>query len=85
MSNKEDLFGKIPLQLVFRVARTKMEIGDLLKLGPGAVIELDKRVREPLDIVIENKRVGTGEVVKVGENYGVRIKELFEIAEDDNE
>jgi flagellar motor switch protein FliN/FliY len=72
-----DIIGRIGVRIQVRVGSTKILIGDMLKWGQGTVIELDKDNRAPVDIFAEGHHIGTGEVVQVGDNYGVRIVELF--------
>ena len=80
--DKELLIKTIPVELEFRLGDTKMKIEDILKLGPGAIIELDKKAYRPLDILIKGKHIGSGEVVKVGDKYGIRIIEIFKGSEE---
>ena len=58
-----------------------MTIQDLLGLGPGAVIELDKIAGEPLDILVNDRLVARGEAVVVGDKFGVRITDIASPAE----
>ena len=82
-NEKQDLIGDISVKIDVKLGKTTMLIGDLLKIGQGSVIELDKDAGKPLDIYVEGKHVGVGEVVKVGDHYGVRIKELFNKCKDE--
>ena len=59
------------------LGRTRMDIGDLLRLGPGAVLELDRKVGEAIDIYINNRLVARGEVVLVEEKLGVTMTEMI--------
>jgi flagellar motor switch protein FliN/FliY len=54
-----------------------MDIGELLKLGPGAVLELDRRVGESIDIYVNNRLVARGEVVLVEDKLGVTMTEII--------
>jgi flagellar motor switch protein FliN/FliY len=63
----------IPLQITARLGSTRMSIKDLLKLGPGAVVALDRVVGESVDLLINGVVVGRGDVVVVNDNYGLRI------------
>jgi flagellar motor switch protein FliN/FliY len=67
----------VPVQVSAVLGRTKMDIGDLLKLGPGAVLELDRKVGEAIDIYINNRLVARGEVVLVEEKLGVTMTEMI--------
>jgi flagellar motor switch protein FliN/FliY len=67
----------VPVQVSAILGRAKMDIGDLLKLGPGAVLELDRKVGEAIDIYINNRLVARGEVVLVEEKLGVTMTEMI--------
>jgi flagellar motor switch protein FliN len=75
-SDLEAVFD-VPVQVSAVLGRTKMDIGDLLKLGPGAVLELDRKVGEAIDIYINNRLVARGEVVLVEEKLGVTMTEMI--------
>jgi len=53
-----------------------MSLEDILALGPGAIIELNRDAEEQLDLLVNNKRVGCGTAVKVGENFGLRVSRI---------
>lgn len=67
----------IPVQVTVVLGRTNMQVNQLLKLGRGAVIELDKKVGEPIDIFVNNRLVARGEVVVVEEKIGVTMTEII--------
>ena len=67
----------VPVQVSAVLGRAKMDIGDLLRLGPGAVLELDRKVGEAIDIYINNRLVARGEVVLVEEKLGVTMTEMI--------
>jgi flagellar motor switch protein FliN/FliY len=67
----------IPVQISVVLGRTSMQVNQLLKLGRGAVIELDKKVGEPIDIFVNNRLVARGEVVVVEEKIGVTMTEII--------
>ena len=75
-SDLEAVFD-VPVQVSAVLGRTRMDIGDLLKLGPGAVLELDRKVGEAIDIYINNRLVARGEVVLVEEKLGVTMTEMI--------
>ena len=79
-SDLEAVFD-VPVQVSAVLGRTKMDIGDLLKLGPGAVLELDRKVGEAIDIYINNRLVARGEVVLVEEKLGVTMTEMIKAEE----
>ena len=67
----------VPVQVSAVLGRARMEVGDLLKLGPGAVLELDRKVGEAIDIYVNNRLVARGEVVLVEEKLGVTMTEII--------
>ncbi|MGB4505077.1 MAG: flagellar motor switch phosphatase FliY [Syntrophaceticus sp.] len=67
----------VPLQFSVELGRTQKTIKDILELGPGAVVELDKLAGETVDIFVNGKFIAKGEVVVIDENYGVRITEIL--------
>ena len=75
-SDLEAVFD-VPVQVSAVLGRARMEVGELLKLGPGAVLELDRRVGEAIDIYVNNRLVARGEVVLVEEKLGVTMTEII--------
>lgn len=71
-----DFILDIPLEVTVEMGRTRMLINDLLQLGQGSVIELNRLAGEPLDILVNNKLVARGEVVVVGEKFGIRLTDI---------
>ena len=67
----------IPVQITVVLGRTNMQVNQLLKLGRGAVIELEKKVGEPIDIFVNNRLVARGEVVVVEDRIGVTMTEII--------
>ena len=67
----------VPVQVSAVLGRARMEINDLLKLGPGTVLELDRKVGEAIDIYVNNRLVARGEVVLVEEKLGVTMTEII--------
>jgi flagellar motor switch protein FliN/FliY len=67
----------VPVQVSAVLGRSRMEVGDLLKLGPGTVLELDRRVGEAIDIYVNNRLVARGEVVLVEDKLGVTMTEII--------
>jgi flagellar motor switch protein FliN/FliY len=67
----------VPVQVSAVLGRARMEVGDLLKLGPGTVLELDRKVGEAIDIYVNNRLVARGEVVLVEEKLGVTMTEVI--------
>ena len=67
----------VPVQVSAVLGRARMDVGELLRLGPGAVLELDRKVGEAIDIYINNRLVARGEVVLVEEKLGVTMTEII--------
>ena len=67
----------VALQVTVEVGRARMTIQDLLQLGQGSVVELEKLAVEPLDIYINGKAVARGEAVIVNEKFGVRLTDII--------
>ncbi len=66
----------VKVRLSVELGRTLMSIREVLSLGPGSVVELDKLAGEPVDVWVNDRLVAKGEVVVVDENFGVRIIEI---------
>ena len=79
--NAVDFILDIPLQLSVRIGSTRMLIRDLLQLGQGSVIELDKLAGEPMEVLVNGKLVARGEAVVVNEKLGVRLTDVISPAE----
>ena len=76
-----DFVMDVPVEVSVEIGRRKMRIGEVLRIGSGSVLELDKTAGEPLDIYVNNRIVARGEAVVVGDHYGVRLTEIL-IADD---
>lgn len=72
-----DLLLDVTLQVTVEVGRARMTIQDILQLGQGSVMELEKLAGEPLDIFINGKQVARGEAVIVNEKFGVRLTDII--------
>jgi flagellar motor switch protein FliN/FliY len=68
-----DFLLDIPLEISVELGKTKMTIGDLLRLGQGSVVELDKLTDQPLEIFVNKKLMAQGEVVVMNEKFGIRL------------
>ena len=67
----------IPLVLSAQLGNTRMLIKDLLQLGPGSIVELDKLAGEPLEVLVNERLVARGEVVMVNEKFGIRRTDVI--------
>lgn len=80
-SQNLDFLLDIPLVVTVELGRTSMIINKMLQLAQGSVVELDKAAGEPVDIFVNNKLLGKGEVIVVNERFGVRITEIISQAD----
>jgi len=76
-----DLIMDVPLEISVQLGKTVKKIKEILTLGPGSIIELDKLAGEPVDILVNGKLIAKGEVVVIDENFGVRITEIINSSE----
>jgi flagellar motor switch protein FliN len=76
-----DLLLDVELPISVSFGNTEMQLKDVLKLGAGSVIELDKSVNDPVTIIVNHKPIAKGEVVMVEGNYGVRILQVESTAD----
>ncbi len=72
-----DLLLDVNLQVTAELGRTKMAIRDILELGQGAVVELERFAGEPIDILVNNRLIARAEVVVIDESFGVRITDII--------
>lgn len=77
-SEKLDIEGilDIPVEISVEIGRSKMTIGELLSLNRGSIVELDRLAEDPVDIYVNEKLLGKGEIVVANERLGVRILEI---------
>ena len=75
---KLELLYDLQLPVSIELGRTNMLIRDILRLGRGSVIEFDKLVSEPVDVLINGKKVAEGEVVVIDKHFGIRITTLVD-------
>lgn len=71
------LIRDVPLEITVELGRTSKKISEILEFSPGTVVELDKLVGEPLDILVNGQFMAKGEVVVIDENYGIRITDIL--------
>lgn len=76
-----NLILDIPLRVAVELGRTKMVVNDLLNLGQGSVIELNKLAGEPMEVLVNDKLVARGEAVVVNEKFGVRLTDIISPSE----
>jgi flagellar motor switch protein FliN/FliY len=66
----------VPVELAVEIGRTRMTIGDALALGPGSIITLNRMAGEPIDLLVNGRRIARGEVVVIDEEFGLRLTEV---------
>lgn len=77
-SQNLDLLMNVPLQVTAELGKCKMAVADILKLGTGSIVELDRLAGGPVDLLVNSKLVARGEVVAIDDNFGVRVTELIQ-------
>jgi flagellar motor switch protein FliN/FliY len=75
--NNLELLMDVPLQVTVELGRTHKMVKEVLALGPGSVVELDKLAGEPVDILVNERPIAKGEVVVIDENFGIRVTEIL--------
>lgn len=76
-----DLLLDVPLQVTVELGRARRLVRDILSLGVGSIVELDKLAGEPVDVLVNGKLVARGEVVVVDEKFGVRVTDVVSAAD----
>jgi flagellar motor switch protein FliN/FliY len=71
-----DLLMRVPLHVTAELGGCKLTIEEVLRLGTGSILDLNRSAGGPIDLLVNDKIVARGDIVAVGENYGVRITEL---------
>lgn len=74
-------FAEVSIEISVEIGRVTMPIGELLKLGEGAVVELNRAVSEPVDVMAQGVRIASGEVVVIDDRFAVRITEIVNTEE----
>ncbi len=72
---------KLRLPVIVRIGDRRMSLGEVMDLAPGAMLELPRPADEPLDLMVNNKLIGRGSAVKVGENFGLKVQMIGDAAE----
>jgi flagellar motor switch protein FliN len=70
---------RLQVPVIVKLAERKLMLSEVMRLGTGAIIEFAKNNDEPLQLLINNKPIGVGETVKVGENFGLRITQIGDV------
>jgi flagellar motor switch protein FliN/FliY len=69
-------FSDVQVDISVEIGRVTMSIGDMLQLGPGSVVELDRDISEPVTVMAQGVRIASGEVVVINDRFAVRITEV---------
>ncbi len=72
-----DMVLDVPVELTVEVGRTTMTIRETLEIGPGAIITLNKLTGEPVDLLVNGRRIARGEVVAIDEEFGLRVTQII--------
>lgn len=67
---------RLSVPVIVKLAARRMRLADVMKFASGTIIEFDKPAEDPLDLMVNNVAVGAGDVIKVGENFGLRITRI---------
>src|SRR3954467_6580500 len=70
---------KLEGPVIVKLADRKLTLQEVMRLGPGAIIEFSKSSDEPLELLVNNKTIALGETVKVGENFGLKITQIGDV------
>jgi len=76
-----DFLMDIPVKVVVELGKANVELGELLRMGMGSVLELEKPSDEPLDVHINGKLIGRGEVVVINNRFGIKLTEVAPTSE----
>lgn len=74
-----DRILRLQVPVIVKLAERKLALSEVMRLGVGAIIEFSKSSDEPLELLINNKPIGLGEAVKVGENFGLKITNIGDV------
>jgi flagellar motor switch protein FliN/FliY len=79
MAHELSAILRLEVPVIVRLGERSLTTREVIGLAPGAIIELTKQAEEPLDLLVNNKQIGRGFAVKVGENFGIRITEIGDV------
>lgn len=80
MAPNLDRIMALEIPIIVRLGERPMSLGEVVSMVPGMIIELPKNAEEELDLMVNNKPIGSGIAVKVGENFGIRISFIGDLA-----
>lgn len=70
---------RLSVPVIVKLAERRLSLSEVLRLGNGSILEFFKSFDEPLELMINNKVIGLGEAVKVGENFGLKITQIGDV------
>jgi flagellar motor switch protein FliN/FliY len=70
---------QLEVPVIVKLADRKLSLQEVMRLGPGAIIEFFKASDQPLELLVNNKTIAIGETVKVGENFGLKITQIGDV------
>ncbi len=73
----QDIFGNIPVEVTVVLGKSKIDLQKVLQLSKGDVVELNKLAGESVDLMINGQIIANGEVVAVGDNYGIKVTKVI--------
>jgi flagellar motor switch protein FliN/FliY len=73
------LLMHVPLKLTVQIGSTSLSVAEVLKLGTGSIVELDRSVNHPVELLVNDRPIARGEIVAIEESFGLRITELIAI------
>jgi flagellar motor switch protein FliN/FliY len=74
-----DLLMNVPLELTVELGSARMSVAEILKLGAGSIVELDRAANTPVELLVNDRAIARGEIVAVEERFGLRITELLNV------
>ena len=81
-NDKIQLLGDVDLNVMIELGRTEMLVEDVLRLGEGSVVELDKLAGDPVDVYVNQRLIARGEVLVLNDNFCIRVSEIVESLEE---
>ena len=73
------LLMHIPLHLTVELGSCTLSVSEILKLGTGSIVELDRPANHPVNLLVNDRPIARGEIVAIDENFGLRITEIFQL------
>jgi flagellar motor switch protein FliN/FliY len=70
---------QLEVPVIVKLAERQLTVAEVMRLGPGAIIEFEKASDEALELMVNNKTIGVGETVKVGENFGLKVTQVGDV------